>query len=132
MTSPDANTAPPPIEPMVGRQLDFPIVGLGASAGGLAALLRFFENLPSATGMAYVVILHLSPKHKSNADHVLQNATRMPVNQVTERTQIKPDHVYVIPPTHRLVVEAGHLDLQELPRAKGRHTAIDDFLRTLG
>jgi two-component system CheB/CheR fusion protein len=66
----------------VPSTITFPVVGIGASAGGLPALLQFFENMPQHTGMAFVVILHLSPKHKSSADHVLQRATRMPVVQV--------------------------------------------------
>jgi chemotaxis response regulator CheB len=57
--------------------LPFPIVGLGASAGGLAALMRFFESIPASSGMAFVVVLHLSPKHESNAAAILQRATRM-------------------------------------------------------
>ena len=65
-----------------GRALDFPVVGIGASAGGVQALLRFFENAPADIGMAFVVVLHLSPKHESSADQVLQRVTRMPVLQV--------------------------------------------------
>jgi two-component system CheB/CheR fusion protein len=101
-----------PSEPgVVPSTLKFPVVGIGASAGGLPALLRFFENMPRQTGMAFVVILHLSPKHKSSADQVLQRATRMPVTQVVETVRIEPDHIYVIPPNRHLTMVDGVLSL---------------------
>jgi two-component system CheB/CheR fusion protein len=121
-----------PHEPGVAPStIKFPVVGIGASAGGLPALLRFFENMPQHTGMAYVVILHLSPKHKSSADHVLQRATRMPVVQVVKSVQIEPDHVYVIPPNQHLTMVDGFLSLAPLERPRGSHIAIDLFFRTL-
>lgn len=76
--------------------LDFLVVGIGASAGGLPALLRLFSALPPEHGMAFVVVLHLSPEHESSAADILQRATPMPVHQVTERLPIEPGHVYVI------------------------------------
>lgn len=74
------------------------IVGLGASAGGLKALLQFFEKMPSNSGMSFVVILHLSPKHESHTTELLQNVTGMQVIQVTEPVKVAPNTVYVIPP----------------------------------
>lgn len=65
--------------------LPFPIVGLGASAGGLAALLRFFEQMPNESGMAFVVVMHLSAEHESSADRILQKVTRMPCNRSPSR-----------------------------------------------
>jgi two-component system CheB/CheR fusion protein len=115
----------------VPSTLLFPVVGIGASAGGLPALLRFFENMPRQTGMAFVVILHLSPNHKSSADQVLQRATRMPVTQVVETVRIEPDHIYVIPPNRHLTMVDGVLGLAELDRPRGGHIAIDIFFRTL-
>ncbi|HEX8603234.1 MAG TPA: CheR family methyltransferase, partial [Pseudoduganella sp.] len=111
--------------------LRFPVVGLGASAGGLQALLQFFENMPKGNGMAFVVILHLSPKHQSSADNVLQRATHMPVIQVTERIPLRPEHVYVIAPNQQLSMDDGHLSVSELKRSAGHHVAIDIFFRTL-
>jgi two-component system CheB/CheR fusion protein len=70
--------------------LPFPIVGVGGSAGGMAAALRLFEHMPSQSGMAFVVVLHLAPQHESNAAAILQRATRMPVLQVTQRLAIQP------------------------------------------
>jgi two-component system CheB/CheR fusion protein len=107
------------------------VVGIGASAGGLPALLRFFENMPQHTGMAYVVILHLSPRHKSSADQVLQRVTRMPVVQVVNPVQIRADHVYVIPPNRHLTMVDSYLGLADLERPRGSHVAIDIFFRTL-
>ncbi len=112
-------------------ELAFPVVGIGASAGGLAALLRFFEQTPAAPGMAFVVILHLSPKHASNVHQVLQGATRMPVTQVHETTHIEVDHVYVIPPTRELTMNDGVLAVAELRARRGGPVAIDLFFRSL-
>lgn len=119
-------------EPAVNpSHLRFPVVGLGASAGGLQALLRFFASVQPGNGMAFVVILHLSPRHESSADNVLQRATYMPVIQVTERVRIEPEHVYVIAPNQQLSMDDGHLGVSELARTPGHHVAIDVFFRTL-
>jgi two-component system, chemotaxis family, CheB/CheR fusion protein len=112
-------------------ELPFPIVGMGASAGGLAALISFFESIPASSGMAFVVVLHLSPKHESNAAAILQRATRMPVAQITQDQHIQPDHVYVIPPDRALQMVDGHLRLGPAQRVKGGHVLIDVFFRTL-
>jgi two-component system CheB/CheR fusion protein len=107
------------------------VVGIGASAGGVPALLQFFENMPQNTGMAFVVILHLSPTHESSADQILQRATRMPVTQVVKTIEIEPDHVYVIPPNRHMTMVDGVLGLTPLERPRGTHIAIDLFFRTL-
>lgn len=111
--------------------LSFPVVGIGASAGGLEALLRFFQHMPAGNGMAFVIILHLSPRHESNAAEILQRATPMAVVQVAQRTAVEADHVYVIPPTHDLTMNDGYLELAEQNRIKGMHLAIDLFFRAL-
>jgi two-component system CheB/CheR fusion protein len=111
--------------------LSFPVVGIGASAGGLPALLRLFEHMPANNGMAFVIILHLSPKHDSNADQVLQRVTRMPVTQVTEFVKIEPNNVYVIAPNKQLAMMDGHLTVVDMDRPRGQHVAIDEFFRTL-
>src|SRR5882672_2439 len=82
--------------------LDFPVVGIGASAGGLKPLLAFFESTQPGSGMAYVIILHLSPRHESNLDKLLQSSTDMPVLQVNETTHVEKNHIYVIPPNRNL------------------------------
>jgi two-component system CheB/CheR fusion protein len=116
---------------LMRSSLNFPVVGLGASAGGLEALLRFLENMPAGNGMAFIIILHLSPQHESNAAEILQRSTSMPVVQVDARTAIEADHVYVIPPSHDLAMNDGHLELSEPTRINGMHLAIDLFFRTL-
>jgi two-component system CheB/CheR fusion protein len=111
--------------------LDFPVVGIGASAGGLAAIKTLLEGLPDTPDMAFVVILHLSPKHESSVAAILQASTRMPVAQVQGTVRIERDHVYVIPPTHDLAMMDGSLGLVENERPRGRHIVVDLFFRTL-
>jgi two-component system, chemotaxis family, CheB/CheR fusion protein len=112
-------------------QLDFPVVGIGASAGGIAAVKQLLKQMPADSGMAFVVVLHLSPKHHSTVDAVLQTATRMPVVQVLEKTAIEPNHVYVISPNRHLVMDDGMLVLTDLDRPHGHHVAVDLFFRAL-
>ncbi|HSV60944.1 MAG TPA: chemotaxis protein CheB [Variovorax sp.] len=132
MLSEASPTADPEEAGLAVSDLDFPVVGIGASAGGLAALQTFFAQLPPDSGMAFVVILHLSPKHESNAAEILQRSTAMPVVQVQGRAGIEADHVYIIPPTSDLEMDDGCLRLQALQRTRGGvHAAIDLFFRTL-
>ena len=111
--------------------LPFPVVGIGGSAGALQALLRFFEALPAHPGMAFIVVLHLSPDHESNAAAILQRVTALPVRQVTARTPIEVDHVYVIAPGANLITDDGHV--QPAPDSEPRRpsVAIDVFFRAL-
>ncbi|MEN3367489.1 MAG: two-component system, chemotaxis family, CheB/CheR fusion protein, partial [Burkholderiales bacterium] len=121
-----------PLEPgFVPSNLPFFVVGIGASAGGITALRRFLEAFPADNGMAFVIVLHLSPEHESTMADILQTKTRMPVLQVTETIPIEANHVYVIPPTKDLIMHDGHLQVLAAARPRGRHTAIDIFLRTL-
>ena len=111
--------------------LSFPVIGIGASAGGLEALIRFFEQMPADAGMAFVVILHLSPDHESNAPEILRRATAMPVTQVTHPVPVEANHVYVIPPGVELTMNDGYVRVTPSERAKGRHVAVDVFFRTM-
>lgn len=132
MYDPGNSPSTPPTEPgIVPSSVDFPVVGIGASAGGLPALVRLFENMPAVHEMAFVVILHLSPKHPSSAAAILQRATRMPVLQVTSKVQIEPGHVYVIAPNQHMSMVDGLLLVDPLDRPRGKHIAIDMFFRTL-
>ena len=124
----EALPTPPGVVPST---LHFPVVGIGASAGGLQALQALFENMPSVNEMAFVVILHLSPKHPSSAADILQRSTHMPVVQVNSKVQIEPGHVYVIAPNLHLAMMDGLLLVDELERPRGQHVAIDLFFRTL-
>ena len=109
----------------------FPIVGIGASAGGLAALVSLLENLPAAPGMAFIIVFHLPADQRSNADRVLQGSTRLLVVQVRHATLVLPDQVYVIPPARSLKMEDGHLVLYKLDQPSGHPAIIDDFFATL-
>ncbi|HEX8786142.1 MAG TPA: CheR family methyltransferase, partial [Telluria sp.] len=109
----------------------FPVVGIGASAGGYAALMTLLHNMPSSPGMALVVILHLASNEPSAAERLLQSACAMPVVQVTHTMPILPDHVYVIPPDRSLGMRDGHLVLDWLDRNGAHLVAIDLFMRTL-
>jgi Methylase of chemotaxis methyl-accepting proteins len=114
-----------------GSSHSFITVGLGASAGGISALKKFFAAMPPDSGMAFVVILHLSPKFESNLAAILQNETRMPVTQVNETVEVKPNHVYVIPPNQNLAMTDGLITLTNPERRRGPRVAIDMFFRTL-
>ncbi|WP_431978592.1 CheR family methyltransferase [Pseudomonas fungipugnans] len=111
--------------------LDFPVVGIGASAGGLQAIKLFFENMPQDNGMAFVIILHLSPDHKSIADKIIQESTKMPVLQVTETVPVEKNRVYVISPAQRLAMNEGNLEVCANDPQQGRHASIDLFFRDL-
>ncbi len=110
---------------------NFAVVGIGASAGGVQALLRLFEATPPAPDVAFVVVLHLSPTHESHADAVLQTVTRLPVKQVMGPTVLEKNAIYVIPPGKTLSMVDGYLRLSdpELPRSPP--TSIDIFFRSL-
>src|SRR3954468_2256623 len=82
----------------------FLITGIGASAGGIQALKEFFQHVPEDSGIAYVVILHLSPDHDSHLAEVLQATTTIPVTKVTEKIKIEPDNIYVVPPNQHLIM----------------------------
>ena len=107
------------------------IVGLGASAGGIQALKQFFEQVGPDSGMAYVVILHLSPDHDSQLSNVLQVAAAIPVQQVMEKMTVHPDHIYVIPPNQHLIMEEGSINVSPNITLEDRRAPVDIFFRTL-
>ncbi len=107
------------------------VVGLGGSAGSLAALKAFFAGMPPDTGLTFVVVTHLSPDHESLMAEILQKVTTMPVTQVQASVVVEPDHIYVIPPSRHLTMMNGHLALAEMEGERGRRVAVDLFLRTL-
>lgn len=111
--------------------LDFPVVGIGASAGGIQALTRFFEHMPNDSGMAFVIVLHLSPRHESHADEILQRVTKMRVEQVLGPTDIEKNCVYLISPANDLSMQDGYLCVTQVDREPGRPVAIDRFFRSL-
>jgi two-component system CheB/CheR fusion protein len=107
------------------------IVGIGASAGGLKALRSFFQALPDTTGMAFVVITHLHPEHDSMLAEILQGDTKMRVGQVISKVDVEPDHVYVIPPNHHILMADHKLDVQEFDEPRGIRSPVDHFFRSL-
>jgi two-component system CheB/CheR fusion protein len=107
------------------------VVGLGGSAGSIVALQRFFEVMPSNSGMAFVVVLHLSPEHESMLSEILQRSTKMTVTQAEDGETVLADHVYVIPPAKHISLTNSHLRLTELAREPGRHMTVDLFFRSL-
>jgi len=109
----------------------FPIVGIGASAGGLEALEQFLGHVPAGSGMAFVIVQHLDPTRKGIMSELLQRATRMKVVQVRDRTPVRPDCVYVIPPNKDMSILHGVLHLLKPAATRGLRLPIDFFLRSL-
>jgi two-component system CheB/CheR fusion protein len=108
------------------------VVGIGASAGGLEAMIAFFEALPPDTGLTFVVVTHLAPDHPSLLDELLQRHTTMPTRQVsTTRVRIEPNHVYVVPPNRQLVLTDAHLHASEFEGPRAGRAPIDIFFRSL-
>ena len=114
-----------------GSPLAFPIVGIGASAGGLEAFEAFFRACPADTGMAFVLVPHLDPSHHSLLTEILQRATAIPVMEALDQTPVAPDHVYVIPPNREMSIFNGVLQVTEPTLARGQRMPIDGFLRSL-
>jgi two-component system CheB/CheR fusion protein len=128
-------SAPPaeddPSEKTAAEGASFPVVAIGASAGGLEAYTEFFHALPPYTGMAFVLVQHLDPSHHSMLAEILAKATRIPVEEVKPKVKIRPNHVYVIPAGASMFIADGSLTLT--PRRKGpaQHLPINIFLRSL-
>ena len=109
----------------------FPIVGIGASAGGLQALRRFFDRIPEQPGIAFVVVQHLDPDRKSETAELLRPHCPLPVVQLSDKQPVEADRVYVIPPNRELTIRRGVLRLTEPADRRGFRTPIDGFLRSL-
>jgi len=121
-----------PIKPVeaIGSH-KFPIVAIGASAGGLEALEEFLSHVPASSGMAFVVIQHLDPDYKGMMPELLQRTTKMPVMQAKSRMKVKPDCVYVIPPNSDLSILHDSLYLLDPVAPRGLRLPIDFFFRAL-
>src|SRR5262245_50252112 len=107
------------------------IAGVGASAGGLEAFEQLLQALPHDTGMAFVLVQHLAPKHESILSELLSKSTRMRVIEVTEGMTVQPNQVYVIPPNADMSIMDGVLHLSPLSPDRARRMPIDMFLRSL-
>jgi two-component system, chemotaxis family, CheB/CheR fusion protein len=107
------------------------VVGIGASAGGLDPLERFFAALPKQTGMAFVVVQHLSPDFKSLMDELLARHTELPILLVENGMPVEPDHIYLIPSKKEMIISNGRLLLSERDRDQELTLPIDVFFRSL-
>jgi two-component system CheB/CheR fusion protein len=132
---PDSNR--PPADPVIEEKPPrhavppFPVVGIGASAGGLEAAKLLLRALPADTGMAFVLIQHLDPTHSSMLTEILSRETTMPVAEVADHTAVEPNRVYVIPPGTNMVIEQSILRLSPRSETRGLHRAVDHFFRSL-
>ena len=108
-----------------------PVVGVGASAGGLEAFQQLLNHLPTTTGMAFVFVQHLAPRHESMLTELLARSTKIPVQEVKDGMKVAPDHIYVIPPNSNMVISDGVLHLMPRRENELQHMPIDSFLTSL-
>jgi len=116
---------------LVKTILNFPVVGIGASAGGLEALQEFFKNMTPTPDAAFVVIQHLSPDYKSYMNELLSRYTSIKIEIVTDGMALKPNHIYLIPPKMNMTIFHGVLYLNELSATRTLNLPIDIFFRSL-
>ena len=109
----------------------FPIVGIAASAGGLEAFTQVLKHLVTDTGMAFVLIQHLDPKHKSLLSEILGRTTKMPVTEVQDGMIVKPNNVYIIPPNTKMMLSGGVLQLTPREKIQGKYMPGDAFFTSL-
>ena len=109
----------------------FPVVGIGASAGGLAAFEAFFLAMPSDSGMAFIIVQHLAPDHKSMLAELIGRFTKMQVFEVANGMTVQPNCTYIIPPNHDMAFLNGALQLLEPGAPRGQRLPIDFFFRSL-
>ena len=109
----------------------FPIVGIGASAGGLEAFTKLLSHLSTDSGLAFVLLQHLDPKHASMSAEILSRATKMPVTEVQDGAHVEPNSVYIIPPNFGMEILHGVLKLIPRTEVRGQHFVIDSFFRSL-
>ena len=109
----------------------FPIVGIGASAGGLEAFTQLLKALPLDTGMGFVLVQHLDPEHESALTQILSRVTKLPVSEVRNNQAVQANHVHIIPPNRTLSIVRGVLKLQPRSRTRMPHRPIDSFFESL-
>lgn len=111
---------------------DLTIVGIGASAGGLEALKEFFTHIPDDTGLAFVVVQHLSPDFKSLMDELLAKHTKMPIKVIEENVQVQPNHIYLISHSNNIIIKDGIIRQVERKPTTVLNLPIDEFFHSLG
>jgi two-component system CheB/CheR fusion protein len=109
----------------------FPIVGMGASAGGLEAFTQILSHLPTDTGMGFVLVQHMNPQQKSMLTEILSRTTQMPVTEAEDGMQVEPNHVYVIPPYATMTIAEGKLQLKPRQKTYGISMTVDSFFFSL-
>src|SRR5688500_5030410 len=109
----------------------FPVVGIGASAGGLDAFKRLLKAIPNNSGMAYILVQHLDPAHESILSDLLQKVTKIPVQEITDNIHVEADHIYIIPSNKLLTATDGVLQLSERPPKNFKNMPIDVFFESL-
>ncbi len=137
----DQPSKPPISESIANETLDFeqqentdalfPIVGIAASAGGLEAFTQLLKHLLTDTGMAFVLIQHLDPNHKSLLSEILGRATQMPVSEVLDGVTVEPNSVYIIPPNTKMMLSGGVLQLTPREKVQGKYMPADAFFTSL-
>ena len=137
---PETSPKPSPVNPAIiipspeenrVKESSFPIVGIGASAGGLEAFTNLLEHLPPDTGMAFVLVQHLAPAKDSILSELLSKTTPMPVHEVQDGMRVEPNHIYVIPPNALMTVFHGALLLQPRPEPRTQYMPVDSLFRSL-
>ena len=120
-------------KPSVGIEprSQYPVVGIGASAGGLEAFEAFFSAMPDDAGIAIILVAHLAPSHISILPEILQKKTKMKVSQVNDNITISPNEVYIIPPNKEMVIFNRTLQLMEMSKPRGANMPIDIFFQSL-
>ena len=121
-----SNTSVPEVATIV-----FPVVAIGASAGGLDPIVAFLANVPQESGIAYVVIQHLDPTQKAMLPELLQRATSIPVTEITHQAELRPNHIYVIPSNADLGLSKGRFQLSEPVQLRGHRLPINSFFESL-
>jgi len=111
--------------------LNFPVVGIGASAGGLDAFKKILSAIPVDSGMAYVIVQHLSPDHPSSLTEILSLHSKIPVHEIISDINLLPNHIYIIPENNLLIAEEGFLKLKLRTRNERRTNTIDIFFESL-
>ncbi|MDR7208742.1 CheR family methyltransferase [Flavobacterium piscis] len=110
---------------------NFPVVGIGASAGGLDAFKKLLAAIPGDSGMAFVIVQHLSPDHHSSLTEILSAHSKIPVHEIISNINLAPNHVYIIPENNLLIAEDGVLKLKQRTRKERRNNTIDIFFESL-
>ncbi len=131
-TTTETTTKTTPITSLTKSANYFPVVGVGASAGGLDAFKRLLKAIPEKSGMAYVLVQHLDPSHESLLPEILQRITSIPVREITDDVEVLSDHIYIIPANKMLIANDGVLELSDRTAKKGEHNLpIDLFFKSL-